>query len=141
LVTHFSVAADGAGEITAAILAPGVNPACPAGRLFIVNDNGSPTSSFVWYWDLDALGDPPRQSTFDGLPGDCFIPGNDNDIVALGNGDVLFTIGMGFFQTPPPEVTAPVCRSPGPEPVPGSDVCRRLLQPGARRSEEGQESA
>lgn len=97
----------GSGEVQSAIIAPGKNAQCPAGRLFFSMDADWPpqTGSIV---GAD-LNNPANQiqATFETEPDsahDAFLT-NDNDLLSLPNGDLLFVWG---FRT-----SAPLNPKPG----------------------------
>jgi hypothetical protein len=93
----------GAGETQSTVVRPGTNAACPAGAFLATNDRDRPPGSVVFHRPLDQPSSAAAGSVFD-LAGLAAWSGsfsqskyhfgtNDHDLIALGNGDVLYLTG------------------------------------------------
>jgi hypothetical protein len=85
---------NGSVEVQSTVVGPNMNANCPAGRLLMSMDSKRPfTTGTVAGFNLDGSGSPVL-ATMGSDPDaqDQFLT-NDNDIIALGNGDVLLVWG------------------------------------------------
>src|SRR4051812_49121004 len=86
-----------AGEVQSTVVAPGLKKECPNGRFLVSNDfvvrdspPANPTKGMVRGRDLDNPDGPIIESEFEAVPAAEFRRlGQDHDLVALSNGDVL----------------------------------------------------
>ena len=94
------------GESQSCILRPGANPASPAGRFFVTNDDKRPplvgsALGPVFSQSLDSTDNTLLQAAFDAPPNgaDYVFGTNDHDLLALNDGSILYVTGA-FTKRP-----------------------------------------